>query len=106
MKKEEILEMSKKENQKKDPYVLEVQSKAGNIATAGMLILAFIYLIYEMTTTSHWNPAIYSIITLYNSLFWGYNAIKIEKTRKINTFSSIMWGIFTILLLLDYFKVF
>ena len=42
MKKEEILEASKRENKKKDPYVLEVQSKAGNIACAVMLILTFI----------------------------------------------------------------
>ena len=105
MKKEEILEISKKENKKKDPYVLDVQAKAGNIAAIAMLIFAFFYLFYELRTTGNLKPAIYSIITIYNSIYWGYVAIKVEKGRKGNTFASIFWGLFTILLILDYFKV-
>ena len=105
MKKEEILEASRKENEKKDPYVLEVQSKAGGIASAAMLILAFIYLICELHNTGEWNSAIYSIIAIYYTSFWSYRAYKIEKDRGKFAFAGIVWGILTILLVLDYFKV-
>lgn len=105
MKKEEILEMSKEENQKKDPYVLEMQSKSGNVACIGMLVLAFFYLMYELNTKNSWNSAIYSIITIYESISYGYRGLKIEKNRKANIASSILWGIFTILLILDYFDI-
>ncbi|MBQ9625457.1 MAG: hypothetical protein IJR47_05035 [Clostridia bacterium] len=105
MNKEEILEMSKEENKKKDPYVLQVQSKGGNIASVAMLILAFIYLFYEVYTTGSFNSAIYSIVTIYNAVSNGYRAIKIEKDRKVFAIASFFWGVFTIFLILDYFKV-
>lgn len=105
MKKEDILEASKRENKKKDPYVLEVQSKASKIAYAGVMILTFIYFFAEIIREDGLNPALYSILMLSNALLYGYEAVKLEKNRKINAFTSIVNGIFTIILILSYFKV-
>lgn len=105
MNKEDILEASKKENKKKDPYTLEVQSKGGNLASVATLILAFIYLMYELYTTNSWNPAIYSIFTIYSCIANGYRAIKIEKDRVPFAIAASIFGISTILLILNYFGV-
>ena len=105
MNREEILEKSIAENKKKDPYILEVQSKAGGLAAAAMLILAFFYLMVELKTTHKWNSSLYSIIAIYYTAFWGYRAYKIEKDRRKIAFSAIVWGLLTVLLILDYFKV-
>ena len=105
MKKEEILEKIKQENKKKDPYVLQVQFMATALACTTMLLLAFIYLVYELKTYDSWNPAIYSIITAYIAVFTGYRGMKIEKDRGVYLIWAIVSGIFTILLILEYFKV-
>ena len=103
MKREDILEASKRENKKKDPYTVQVNAKGANIACIAMLILVFIYFITSVDNEIH--SAFYSIIAIYQSVFWGYQAIKLDKCKKLNAFASIIWGMFTILLVLDYFKV-
>lgn len=105
MKKEEILEASKKENKKKDVYEIEVERKGAYISALVMLILATVYYCYEIITGKGQNPALYSLITIYCSVIYGYKSIKIEKNRTLNRFTSIIWGILTILLVLHYFKV-
>lgn len=105
MKKEEILEASKKENKKKDMYEVQIEAKAGNYAAITILILAFIYYSYEIFKGNGSNPALYSIITLYNTVLFGYKGIKLEKCRKLNIFTAIVWGLLTIMLVLSYFKV-
>ena len=88
MKKEEILEASKKENKNKDIYAVQVEAKGASIAGVSIIILAFIYYLYEMMSGKGSNPALYSIITIYNAILYGYKALKIEKHRKLNTFTS------------------
>lgn len=105
MKKEEILEASKKENKNKDMYEMQVEAKAGNIAAIGTILLAFIYFTYEIAIGKGTNYALYSIITIYNVILFGVKAIKIEKNRKINATTSIIWGLLTITLILAYFKI-
>lgn len=105
MKKEEILEKGKQDNKKQDPYELEVNSKASVLSTAAMLILALIYYFYESIKGDGFNPAIYSIISISNFFMFGYRALKIDKYRRINSVSSVIWGILTVCLILDYFKV-
>ena len=105
MKKEEILEASKKENKKKDMYEIEVERKGATIAAVTMLILACVYYCYEIFSGKGTNPALYSILTIYCSIVYGYKAIKIEKYRALNIFTSIIWGALTILLILTYFNV-
>ncbi len=105
MKKEEILEKSKKENKNKDIYALEVENKGATIAAVVMVILAFIYFTYEIMSGKGTNEALYSIITVYNTILFGYRAIKIKEYRKINLATSIIWGLLTITLILSYFNV-
>ena len=104
MKKEEILEKSKKENKNKDIYALEVETKAANIAGLAMLILAAIYFTYEILSGKGTNYALYSLIAIYDAIMYGYRAIKIKEYRKLNIFTSIIWSLLTILLVVEYFK--
>ena len=105
MKKEEILEKSRKDNKKKDIYEIEVESKASTYASIAMLLLACTYYGYEIFSGKGTNPAFYSIISIYCAIFYGYKSIKSEKYRKLNVFTSFIWGLLTILLVLSYFKV-
>ena len=105
MNKEDILERSRKENRKKDAYELEVEYKAGTISAILMLVLAFIYFSYEIFTGKGSNPAFYSIITIYNSAFFTYKSIKLEKNRALSIVSAVIWSILSILLVLSYFKI-
>ena len=52
MKKEEVLEASKKENKNKDIYAAEVEAKSSQIAGISMLILASVYFCFEIAYTS------------------------------------------------------
>ena len=105
MNKEEILEISKKENKNKDLYAIEVEAKACKVASVSMVLLAFIYFTYEIISGKGSNPAFYSLITIFNAILYGYKAIKIEKNRKLNMFTFIIWSLLTIMLILTYFKV-
>lgn len=103
MKKEEILEASKKENKKKDAYAIEVEAKGAEIASILMLLLAFVYFTYEIFTGKGQNPGFYSLITIFNSALFSYKAIKLEKDRKLNSFTGIVWGLLTVMLIYSYF---
>ena len=105
MKKEEILEASKKENKKKDLYSLQVETKAATIAAIAMVTLAFIYFTYDIITGNGVNAGFYSLITLYNAVLYGYKAIKVKEHRALSSFTAIIWLALTIMLILEYFKV-
>lgn len=105
MKKEEILEASKKENKNKDIYAIEVENKSNQFAGIFMLILASIYFIYEIATGKGQNPAFYSLIAIYETVLFGYKAIKIKERRKLSIITSAIWGLLTLMLILEYFKV-
>ena len=104
MKKEEILEMSRKENKKKDVYESEVEKKGAVIAAVSMIILAGVYYCYEIISAKGQNYAMYSIISLYCAILFGYKGIKIEKKRGFNIFCSIVWALVTILTIVQYFR--
>ena len=98
-------EISNNQNTKtKDKYELEVDYKAGTWAAVAMLILACVYYSYEIFTGKGSNPAFYSLIALYCSIFYGFRGIKIEKNRKLNIIISIIWGILSIMLIVAYFS--
>ena len=105
MKKEEILEMSRKENKNKDIHEIEVETKGCKIAAIAMILLTTVYYCYEIFTAKGQNITLYSLITIYCSVIYGYKAIKIEKRRMFNICCSVIWTILTILLVLQYFKV-
>lgn len=103
MKKEEILEMSRKENKKKDVYEIEVEKKGAVIAALAMIILAAVYYCYEIFTAQGQNYAMYSIIAIYCSILFGYKGIKLQAKRGLNIFCLIIWLIVTILTIVQYF---
>ena len=105
MEKEKILENSRLENKGKDMYAIQVEANACKIAALAMVILAFVYYTFEITTGKGINPAFYSLITLLNCVMFGYKAIKLEERRKLSIFTSVIWGLLTLMLILSYFGV-
>ena len=105
MKKEEILEMSRKENKNKDMYEIQIENNGSKMATFAMLILATIYYCYEIFTAKGQNITLYSLITIYCAVVYGYKGIKFAKNKMFNIICSIIWAILTIVLVLQYFKV-
>ena len=105
MKKEEILEMSRKENKNKDMHEIEIENKGSKIATIVMLSLATIYYCYEIFTAKGQNITLYSLITVYCAVIYGYKGIKIKKRKLFNIVCSFIWAILTTILILEYFKV-
>ena len=105
MKKEEILEMSRKENKNKDMHEIQIENNGCKIAAVSMLLLATIYYCYEIFTAKGQNITLYSLITIYCAVMYGYKGFKIEKNKMFNIICSIIWTIFTIVLVLEYFKV-
>ena len=104
MKKEEILEKSRKDNKNKDMYAIEVENKGVKIAALSMLCLATFYYCYEIITDRGENYAAYSIVSLYCTILYGYKAAKLESRRSLHIFCAIAWGLVTILTLIGYFK--
>ena len=104
MNKEDILEKSREENKKKDVYELEMSYRGGTIAAIVMVFLAFIYYTYEIVTGKGSNPAFYSLITIYNAVFFGFKAMKIEKNRGLNIVNLVIWGLLSVMLIVLYFK--
>ena len=104
MKKEEILEMSRKENKNKDMHELEVENKGCKIAAYAMLLLTTVYYCYEIFAVKGQNIALYSLITSYCAVIYGYKGIKIQKRRLFNIICACIWTILTILLVINYFR--
>ena len=95
MKKEEILEASRKENKQKDFYEIEVENKAVKIAAITMIILTTIYYCLEIFIKGETNHGWYSLIALYCFVLYGYKALKIKS--KFYTFCSIIWFLVTVI---------
>ena len=95
MKKEEILEKSRKENNKKDLAVIEIENKGVKISALSIIVLATVYYCLEIFIKGETNYAYYSIVALYCAIFYGYKALKIKKGFYI--FCSIIWFIVTVL---------
>lgn len=104
MKKEEVLEMSRKENKNKDMYEIEVENKGVKIAAILMLILATVYYCYEIFSGKGENYSFYSIIAIYCFSLYSYKAFKLEKRRILHVVCSFLWGIVTIVSIVAYFS--
>lgn len=105
MKKEEILNASKLENKNKDLVEIEESKKASTYAAISMVVLACIYYVYEIVSGKGTNYALYSLITLYSFVIYGWLAIKVKKNRVLRIISAAIWGLLTVMLILGYFKV-
>ncbi len=103
MRKEEILEKSRKDNKNKDEYEIEMDKRATRIGGLFALILTTVYYCYEIFTGKGTNPALYSIITSFCAGSYIYVGIRVARNRKINLFAGIIWLILTISLVISYF---
>ena len=103
MKKEEILEKSRQENKKRDEYEIRVDNKATTYAALAMLILTSVYFIYEIVTGQGQNYSLYSLLSIYNTILYGYQAIKSKERRSLHIITAVIWGVLTILLAISYF---
>ena len=100
MKKEEILEMSRKENQKRDLVEIEVEKKGIKYASLGVIILATVYFCLEIIITGKTNNGLYSVIALYCAMLFGYKGIKTK--GKFQIICGIIWDLVTIVLIVKY----
>ena len=103
MKKEEILKKAQAENKNKDYASIAVSNKAAYLAGLVMIILAAIYFTYEIVMGKGTNYALYSLLAIYNTVLYGYQAIKTSEKRKLHIFTAVIWGVLTIMLAISYF---
>lgn len=101
MKKEEILQASRNENQKKDLYQIEVEAKALKLSALGSIILATIFYCLEIIVKGVENYGWYAMIALFCTIVYGYKAIKFK--NKFNIIISIIWAIVTIVCITNHF---
>lgn len=103
MKKDEILELSRKENKKKDAFETEVSAKAATYGCIATTVLATIYFCYEIFIGRGTNPAFYSLVTIANTFIYGYKGIKLKEKRGLYIFNTVVWGLLTVMLIVEYF---
>ena len=102
MEKEEILNASRNENQKKDLVEIEVENKAVKIAEIGLLVLSTIFYIAEIVLKGINNYGWYAMVALYCAIGFGYKAIKLKK--KINIVNAVIWLVVTIICVYSYIQ--
>lgn len=105
MKKEEILEKSKSENKKKDPYETEVTSKASSAAATAMIFVAFITSVYKACIGEKIDPIVFMMMSIYLAIFSIYYTSKLNKNRKLFIACAIITSLAFIVTTLQYFKV-
>ena len=102
MEKEEILNASRSENQKKDLVEIEVENKAVKIAAMGLLILTTVFYVAEIMLKGVNNCGWYAMIALYCAIGFGYKAIKLKK--KICIVNAVIWSVVTIICVYSYIQ--
>lgn len=97
MNKDEILEISRKENQNKDLAELDVTSQAGNIAgRVGACVCCLISVIFHCFT----DTLLYSPWIIYFSILGTHYIAKYNKTkRKSDLFLSVIYLVMCLLAL-------
>ncbi len=103
MKKEEILKKAKEENRNKDYASIAVSNKGAYLAGLVMIILAALYFSYEIFTGKGTNYALYSLLAIYNTVLYGYQAIKSKERRTLHIITAVIWGLLTVGLIISYF---
>ena len=103
MKKEEILKKAKEENKNKDYASIAVSNRGAFLAGLSMVILAAVYFTYEILTGKGTNYALYSLLAIYNTVLYGYQAIKSKERRTLHIITAVIWGLLTIGLIISYF---
>ena len=102
MEKEEILNASRRENQKKDLVEIEIENKGAKIASFGLLILSTIFYVVEITLKGVNNYGWYAMIALFCAISFGYKGIKLKK--KMSIINAIIWSIVTVVCVYSYIQ--
>lgn len=107
MNKEEILQASRKENQNKDIFELEIISKAQRIGGLIALCVTFALIIIERVILDiGMNYGYFLIILSADTGLWIYKAAKLKRKHEI--LLAVIWGIVTVyaavMLVLSYMK--
>ena len=98
MNKEEILELSKKSNKDKDPYTMEVKTKASSMAATAMILVGCFFTLFDPSD----NPVVFMMISIYLAIYSMYYSSKINDEWKwtLRIFACITTIAFIITLLL------
>ncbi len=100
MKKEEILELSRKENKNKDLAYMEVDNKAYKFAAMAMFILTAVYFVLEIALKDTINYGWYSLIALFSLVVNGIRAG--YSKNKVCILAAIIWAVCTIIFTYQY----
>ena len=91
MNKEEILAMSRKENDKKDPFELEVNNKAVRMAHIATAIVVFIIYVTGIMVNDKQDYLIWSIMAVSMGTQFLYRGIKLKK--KDTLMLGALWAV-------------
>ncbi len=83
MNKEDILAMSRKDNDKKDPYEMEIASKGNHIASAGMAIVVFILYVSNIFFKGEQDYGLWSIMAISMAVRYLYTGIRLKKRDQV-----------------------
>ena len=91
MNKEEILAMSRKENDKKDPFELEVNNKAVRMAHIATAIVVFIIYVTGIMVNDKQDYLIWSIMAVSMGTQFLYRGIKLKKKDSLGL--GALWAV-------------
>lgn len=83
MKKDEILEKSRKENKNQDLFEKEVSQKGGNMGALVAMILATIFYVIQIFVGGGTNYGLYAVVFSVPAAGYFVKAIKIKKKKDI-----------------------
>ncbi|WP_024857831.1 DUF6442 family protein [Ruminococcus albus] len=83
MDKERVLAMSRKENEYKDPYTMEIENKANLLAGDAMLTIVSIIFIVSLLVNGEPDYLMWSIVFVSNAFKLVYSGIKLKDKKQL-----------------------
>ncbi|WP_295153352.1 DUF6442 family protein [uncultured Ruminococcus sp.] len=91
MDKEKILAMSRVENEKKDPFELEVANEANSLASTFMAAVTIVLFFTNVFARGNYDYGIWSILGIWLATKYGYTGLRMKKKKQV--IRGIVWGI-------------
>ncbi|MBQ8194192.1 MAG: hypothetical protein IJZ47_02395 [Oscillospiraceae bacterium] len=95
MNKEQILEMSRKENKEQDLYELEISSKATRVSSLICVIICAVLYVAEIMVCGNQNYGLWTIIAAFIAGTFLYTGIKLKNKVKIAV--GILWTVIAVI---------
>lgn len=89
MNKDEILEKSRRENSKKDPYEMEIDLKSSNLGMVCSIVLCLVLFLVQRIAGGVFNYGFWSIIMAENAGAFIYKGIKLH--NRSNMIMGAVW---------------